>query len=208
VRVIDISQSVAGTTAVWPGDQPFALDWTMRRDRGDSVNVAAAHLSVHTGTHADGPYHVTDEGMKAAALPLDAYLGKAWVVDATGSAALTKESVAELKLRKAQRVLFRTRHGINEGEFPTEFAAITPELAELLVKKGIRLVGTDAPSVDPAESKTLDAHRILVGGGVAILENLMLSSVPAGKYTLIALPLKLTDADSSPVRAVLIEGKL
>lgn len=208
MKVIDISQSVAGTTAVWPGDHPFALDWTLRRDRGDSVNVAAAHLSVHTGTHADGPYHVLDDGLKAAGLPLDSYLGKAVVVDATGSSELTPATVGDVKLRKAHRILFRTRGNVDEGEFPSAFAALTPELAELLVKKGIRLVGTDAPSVDPADSKTLDAHRILITGGVAILENLMLSQVAPGKYTLIALPLKLTDADSSPVRAVLIEGKL
>jgi arylformamidase len=151
---------------------------------------------------------VTDEGLKAAGLPLDAYLGKAVVVDAAGSAELTPNTVADVKLRKAHRILFRTRASVDAGEFPSAFAAITPELAELLVKKGIRLVGTDAPSVDPADSKTLDAHRILVDGGVAILENLMLSEVEAGKYTLIALPLKLEDADSSPVRAVLIEGKL
>src|SRR4051812_36404483 len=154
----------------------------MRRDRGDSVNVAAAHLSVHTGTHADGPFHVLDEGLKAAGLPLDAYLGKAVVVDAAGSAALTPETVSDVKLRKAQRILFRTRANVNVGEFPSDFAALTPELAELLVKKGIRLVGTDAPSVDPKDSKTLDAHRILIAGSVAILENLMLSEVQAGKY--------------------------
>ncbi|MGH7507289.1 MAG: hypothetical protein ACRELX_16665, partial [Longimicrobiales bacterium] len=47
-------------------------------------------------------------------------------------------------------------------------------------------------------------HHILHAGHVAILENLVLSAVPPGRYTLIALPLKLTEADSSPVRAVLL----
>jgi arylformamidase len=70
---------------------------------------------------------------------------------------------------------------------------------------GVRLVGTDAPSVDPFESKTLEAHRILARGGVAIVENLVLEDIEAGTYTLVALPLRLVDADSSPVRAVLLE---
>ena len=52
-------------------------------------------------------------------------------------------------------------------------------------------------------SKTLDSHKILTSGGVAILENLALKDIPEGDYELIALPLRLRDADSSPVRAVL-----
>jgi arylformamidase len=79
-------------------------------------------------------------------------------------------------------------------------------LARRLVQGGVRLVGSDAPSMDEVDSKSLDSHRELVDAGVAILENLVLSEVPAGVYTLIALPLKLSEADASPVRAVLIEG--
>jgi arylformamidase len=74
------------------------------------------------------------------------------------------------------------------------------------VAAGVKLVGTDAPSVDAHDSKTLDTHRILIQGGVAILENLALAGVQPGRYTLVALPLKLLEADGSPVRAVLIDG--
>jgi len=38
---------------------------------------------------------------------------------------------------------------------------------------------------------------------MAILEGLVLNDVPAGKYELIALPLKLVGFDASPVRAIL-----
>jgi arylformamidase len=76
-----------------------------------------------------------------------------------------------------------------------------------LVDAGVKLVGSDAPSMDHVDSKTLDTHHILVDQGVAVLENLVLSHVAPGVYTLIALPLKLVEADSSPVRAVLIEGE-
>jgi len=56
--------------------------------------------------------------------------------------------------------------------------------------------------MDAFDSKTLDTHHVFAEAGVAILENLVLTAVPPGEYTLIALPLKLTDADGSPVRAV------
>ena len=67
----------------------------------------------------------------------------------------------------------------------------------------MRLVGIDAQSVDPADSKTLDSHQQLLAHDMRVLENLVLDEVPAGDYELIALPLKLTLACASPVRAVL-----
>ena len=68
---------------------------------------------------------------------------------------------------------------------------------------GVRLVGIDAQSVDPADSKTLDSHQQLLAHDMRVLENLVLDEVAAGDYELIALPLKLVGADASPVRAVL-----
>ena len=67
------------------------------------------------------------------------------------------------------------------------------------------LVGIDSASVDPASSKTLDAHQVLRQRGLRVLENLCLDGVPEGDYELIALPLKLSQACASPVRAVLRE---
>jgi arylformamidase len=207
-RIIDISQPIGTTTAVWPGDQPCEIDWTMRRTRGDSVNVAALTLSAHTGTHVDGPFHFEDDGGRPADLALDAFLGSAFVIDANGADEIGEDRVEGIDIAKEGRLLFRTRDRIDSQRFPESFAAITPALARRLGEAGARLVGTDSPSVDPVDSKTLDAHRILARSGVAILENLVLADVEPGRYTLVALPLRLVDADSSPVRAVLIEGKL
>jgi arylformamidase len=69
----------------------------------------------------------------------------------------------------------------------------------------VKLVGIDSQSVDPADSKTLDAHQELKLHDLRVLENLVLDAVPAGDYELIALPLKLMQACASPVRAVLRE---
>jgi arylformamidase len=204
-RIHDISQPVGTATAVWPGDRPFEIDWSLRRDGGDAVNVALVTMSVHTGTHIDGGYHFADDGRRAAALPLEPYIGPALVVDATGASEIGPDAIAGIDLAREKRILFRTRTQVDETEFPEPFAHITPELAGMLGEAGVLLVGTDAPSVDPEDSKTLDAHHTLHAGGVAIVENLVLSDVAPGRYTLVALPLKLTEADSSPVRAALIQ---
>lgn len=203
----DISQPVGTATAVWPGDQPFTVRWTMRRADGHSVNVAALTMSAHTGTHADGPYHVDDEGARPGELGLEAYIGPAVVVDAVGCELLDEDVVAGLDLNTDVRVLFHTRERVEPGVFPDRFAALSPALANRLGRHGVRLVGTDAPSVDPVDSTSLPAHRALGDAGVAILENLVLAGVRPGRYTLVALPLKLAEADSSPVRAVLLEDR-
>ena len=82
---------------------------------------------------------------------------------------------------------------------PTGVSAAAARLRDA----GAVLVGTDAPSVDPFGSDDLPAHRVLAAAGIAILENLLLDEVPVGTYELIAYPLRLTEADASPVRAVL-----
>ncbi|HSJ08005.1 MAG TPA: cyclase family protein [Longimicrobiales bacterium] len=206
MRIHDISLPLGSRTAVWPGDRTVDVSWTLRRERGDSVNVAALSASVHAGTHADGFLHVEDGGDPAGAMPLDAFVGRCVVVDVTGRVEVREEDVAGVDLAGAGRLLLRTRTEVDETAFPTSFAHITPELARRLAGAGIRLVGTDAPSVDPVDSTALETHRVLAAARVAILENLDLRGVEPGEYTLVALPLRLVEADSSPVRAVLIEG--
>jgi arylformamidase len=208
MRIHDISQPLGTNTATWPGDRAVDVDWTLSIERGDSVNVAALTTSVHAGTHIDGFLHVTRAGETAAHMPLDAYIGPCIVVDAVGTDEVTGNDIAHVDLRTVQRVLFRTRRAVDATEFPATFAHIAPALARRLAAAGVRLVGTDAPSVDPVDSKSLDAHHAFVEGRVAILENIVLTDVEPGGYTLVALPLRLVEADSSPVRAVLVEGDM
>jgi arylformamidase len=200
--LLDITRPVRAGMPVWPGDAPCRLRWTARRDAGDAANVAELCLSVHTGTHVDAPHHVLDEGARIGALAPETFVGPALVVEAGGLPAIGVDLVAGLRLEAGDRVLFRT--GCWRGdEFPAAFPALHPEAAGLLRSRGVRLVGTDAPSVDPFDSAELPAHRVLLGAGIPILENLLLDGAEPGRYELVALPLRLEEADASPVRALL-----
>jgi arylformamidase len=198
----DVTRPVRAGMAVWPGDAPCCVGWTSRMADGDAANVAELRMSAHTGTHADGPFHVRTDGVRIGAAPLDAFLGPALLVDARGRA-LDEGWAREAVAGAHERLLVRTGAWEDADVFPTRFAAPSPEAARVLVEAGVRLLGTDAPSVDPFESADLPAHRILCAAGVAIMENLMLDDVPPGAWELIALPLRLEEADASPVRAVL-----
>lgn len=211
--LIDISQPLGQDTAVWPGDRRFTLEWTLRRRGGDAVDVAAVGLSVHTGTHVDGPRHVLD-GPGAGQLALDPFVGPAAVVDGRefvhGEPPMVRADVLDgLDPAATPRVLIRTRDAVDPFVFPRSFAAFAPALARRLVQEGFVLAGTDAPSIDPVDSRRLESHGILARAGIPNVENLVLSGVAPGQYTFIGLPLRLTDADSSPIRAVLVaRGRL
>ena len=87
---------------------------------------------------------------------------------------------------------------------PPHFATLSPELVEVLAFSGVRLVGIDTPSVDPAEAPDLPSHRACTVHNVLIVEGLALEGVEAGIYTLVVAPLRIHGAEASPVRAFLL----
>ncbi len=209
MRYIDISPPVRGTTAVFPGDTPFTLDWTMRRDRGDSCTVSALRLTPHIGAHVDAPFHVRADGERlpreprVGELELDAFIGRCRVVSSENAQVLDEQVVAGWDLGGARRVVVRTRAVADPDVFPRDGAYFTAGGAAALAATGICLVGLDTSSVDRWDSQDLAAHRTFFDAGVAILEGLDLHAVAPGDYDLIAVPLRLMDADASPVRALL-----
>ena len=126
----------------------------------------------------------------------------------TPSAARRWSTVADLAGAEGDgwppRVLVRTAARAATA-WSDDFAALDPETLDWLAARGVRLVGIDTPSVDPASSTALESHHRLRRLDLRVLENLVLDDVPPGDYELIALPLRLADAEASPVRAVLRE---
>jgi kynurenine formamidase len=81
--------------------------------------------------------------------------------------------------------------------------AVTPDGARWLVERGVRLVGADTLSIEPA-SDDYPVHRVLLGAGVVIVEGLDLTAVTPGEYQLVCLPLRIVGGDGAPARAALI----
>jgi arylformamidase len=200
----DVSVSVRVGTPEWPGDAPFACGWTARIADGAAVNLSSISGSPHVGTHADAPLHVHDGWPASDELPLAAFIGEALVLDVSACAAGPLPlSADDRRLDGVERLLLRTGRTIADGAFPTAWPVLAVETAVALAARGLRLIGVDAPSVDERESRTLDVHRALFGGGAYVLENLDLGAVPEGRYELLAPPQRLVGLDAAPVRAVL-----
>jgi arylformamidase len=200
----DVSVAVRAGTPEWPGDAPFGCGWTARIADGSTVNLSSISGSPHVGTHADAPLHVHDGWPASDELPLEAFVGDALVLDVSASAAGPLGLGADdPRLAGIERLLLRTGRTIATGAFPAAWPVLSVEAAVALAARGIRLIGVDAPSVDERDSRTLDVHRALFGGGAYVLENLDLRAVPEGRYELIAPPQRLVGLDAAPVRAVL-----
>ncbi len=194
----DVTRALTAGHPNWPGDAPFLLELTADMTQGSSVNIMQLSTSTHSGTHLDAPFHYGGETL--GSLNLETLIGPAKVVDARAGAT---PGLLEPFPALPARVLFFTGEPAHWTVFPEAFTPLTPELIHALADRGVKLVGTDAPSVDAFTSKELPTHKACLERGVWILEGLTLQGVTPGEYELICLPLNLPDADASPVRAVL-----
>jgi arylformamidase len=205
-KLWDISPPVEASSPVFPGDTAYQQDWSAAISPGCPVNVSRLTLSPHIGAHADAPLHYDPKGLPVGALELFPYLGPCRVIHAMDVGPLVRPSHLQASLNNLPpRVLVRTYRQFPRHTFDTQLTALAPETIVLLADLGVRLIGIDSASVDPADSKELPSHQVLRERQLRVLENLLLDDVPPGDYELIALPLRLTTADASPVRAVLRE---
>lgn len=200
----DISPPVHTASPVFPGDTAYSQQWVAQIDPGCPVNVSAITLSPHVGAHADAPLHYDPQGQAIGAVPLDDFIGPCRVIHAIGCGPLIEWHHIEHALAGLPpRVLVRTYARMPQDRWDGALAGYAPDTVQRLAALGVRLIGIDTASIDPADSKTLDSHQVIRRHAMRVLENLVLDDVPEGDYELIALPLKLTQADASPVRAVL-----
>lgn len=202
-EIIDISRRIDENTAVWPGDTKFSRRWVMAIPDGCSCNTSTITLSAHTGAHTDAPSHFVHGADDIDQVPLEKYIGRCRVIHAKHRDAIKLDDLEGLDLKHEQRLLFKTPAAPADDQWDDDFAYVSPEVARKAAADGLTLIGIDTPSMDPMTSKTLDAHKALSEGGVAILESIDLTGVDEGVYELIALPLRIGGGDSSPVRAIL-----
>jgi arylformamidase len=205
-RLHDISQRLRAELPVWPGDVPVAVDVTATVSAGSSVTLHRLTVSTQAGTHAECSRHVRDDAPALDELALSAFIGECEVRDVrTARQTVTAADVLDRLPAKVERVLLRTLAQSDWERWPADFTALAPELIDALAARGCRLIGTDAPSIDPQTCTALRSHHAAHRAGMVILEGLVLDAIPEGRYELIALPLPIVGVEATPVRAVLRE---
>ncbi|MGP8079242.1 MAG: cyclase family protein [Dehalococcoidales bacterium] len=207
---IDVTVPLREGMAIWPGDVQLQIVHRSSMDSGAAANNSNIHLGVHTGTHMDAPKHFIKDGKSIDQLPLDTAVGPARVIEIKDKVSIKPAELKPYNIQRGERILFKTINSPRcwqTDDFVNDFVFITRDAAQFLVDAGVILIGIDYLSVgsplDPERTIHPDTHQILLGAGLWLIEGLNLSSVKAGNYNLICLPLKLMNTEGSPVRAIL-----
>lgn len=187
----DISRDLNGCE-VYPGDPETKIHFVKHLDKGDPYTLSVFGTCSHAATHIDAPSHFYSEGYTLDQLPLSVFYGKCTVVSING--VLTGEDMEKLLPYCKNKILL---HG--KGK-----AFISSSAAIVLAESNVVLVGTDALSIAPDfdEEKT---HLELAKSSIAVLEGLDLEGIEDGEYVLSAFPVKISQVEAAPCRAVLFQ---
>ena len=212
-RLIDL------TLPLTPGQRGVSTEpkYTVARD---GWNAATWHLSSHAGTHMDAQLHFEAGPETIDTKPLTSCLGPASVVNLTHPTPLaprTLLTVAHLgpvasSFIDGESLLLRTdwhKHAADPALYRDGLPRISEELAHWCVARRVKILGVEPPSIaDVNHLPTVTRlHKILLGGGVTIVEGLAyLDQLTQPRVFFAALPLKLAGGDGCPVRAFAVEG--
>lgn len=192
MRIFDISQEIL-SCCIYPGDPAPAVQKLQSMKEGALYNLSAFSMCAHNGTHVDAPAHFFADGKTVDQLPPEAFAGECFVGHADG--ALTAEDAKRLladaaSVQAARRILIAGN------------AIVTEKAAEVFRRAQILLLGVESQSVGPEEAP-MAVHKLLLGAEVVLLEGLVLTDIPCGRYLLSAAPLNLAGCEGSPCRAIL-----
>jgi kynurenine formamidase len=212
LRIIDLSAPLSEASVVFPGD-PRPRFERLSTAAQSGVNLSAFTLGAHNGVHVDAPLHVEPGGLSVDRLELGRLWGRARLWDVSspdGAGSLKASEGATSGLFDSNTapgpLIAVVRTGWRPPRDPrAKWLYPWPSigLIDWLMEKGICSYMTDAPGVDPVDSRDWPVHRRLLGRGVPIVENLHnLDYLPEKKdFTICALPIKLEGLEAAPCRA-------
>ncbi len=208
MRFIDLSHPIMENMPVYPGTVTPSIVNSSRLDR-DGYVEKLLHLHSHTGTHVDSPAHMISNGITLDSVPLDRFMGKALLLDCSGVNVLDQQYLQSYQSRISGCGFIILNTGWSkywgQEKYFRDFPLLTLGAAQLLSQFNLKGIGVDSISVDTVDSETFPIHKTLLAKNILIIENLTdLDHIKADMFTFCCFPLKIYQADGSPVRAVAI----
>ena len=193
MTIYDITQPLF-SCAVYPGDPAPQKEQLASLEEGDIINLTAFSMCSHNGTHVDAPSHFIKDGKTVDEMDLSAFIGNCYVARHEGD--VTAEDARRIldtaaSLDASERILIAGK------------TVVTEAAARVFAEAKIKLLGNESQTVGP-ETAPMQVHLLLLGAEVVLLEGVVLTDVPEGKYVLSAAPLNLNGCEGAPCRAVLI----
>jgi len=199
--IIDLTHTLTDRLQVYPGDvSPSLVKHKDFHKNGYSDYMLTTGM--HTGTHIDGPMHLTPDTGFISSLPADSFIGKGCVLNIEGKKIIKwKDSYTDIIMGK-DIILINTGHGKYFGteRYLGNNPVLDMSFAKELVGRKIKMLGIDLMSPD---KHPFIFHKLLLANNILIAENLANLDLlkDFGSFEVIALPLKIK-ADSSPARII------
>lgn len=213
---VDLTHPLRVGMPVWPDHPPFEQRKVSSLESGDLSCNHALCLSEHTGTHFDAPLHFIRGGRSIGEVPVQRFFGRLATIDASDlgpdsefdPGRLERFEAAHGVLQAGDAVMFSfgwARYWAHPEEgyrFFRDWPGLSRETSVALIRRGVRLVGSDCLSIDRFSSAEFPAHNTLLGADILIGENFArLNRLPAW-CSLVALPLPIEGGSGSPTRAI------
>lgn len=215
-RIIDLSVPLEPHFR-WSLERKLTSDFA----KGDPFQITHLAWSVHGFTHIDAPKHIDPDGSTTDAMTLDRLVGAAAVLDLTDIAVdspidADRLASAGSHIEERDIVLLSTgwdkRVSLHEPEFWTTAPYLTRDACDWLKARSPSAVGFDFPqdypirgllSGETAPMSDFVSHDVLLRDGVFLIEYICnLTAIGVPRPVVVALPLKLPNADGAPARVV------
>jgi arylformamidase len=208
VRVLDLTHSFRNGMPVFPGLPEPSFEPIAKVEEDGYAMTRYAMLN-HIGTHVDAPAHQIAGGDTLDEIALDRLVTDAVRIDVSKRDPHGAISLAELepelaRVREGDIVLFYSDNARNYGTdaYWTGWSYPDADAARLLIERGISGIGFDGPSCDPVDTTTFDLHRVWLGAGRMVIENVTnLDQLPERAQVVVA-PMKVAGANGAPARII------
>ena len=203
MKYIDLSHEIKNEMPVYPGDKEVNLikEKYYIENGYNSISIAT---EMHAGTHIDAPLHMQENKSYISDYPIERFIGNVALLDVRGEKIIDVKDEYYINIKENDIVLLFTGwdNFYGKEEYYTEHPVVSRELAELLIKKKIKMLGMDMPSPD---RDNYEIHNVLFENDIFLLENLtnLNKLLYNEEIQLFAQPLKV-QSEASLVRAVAI----
>jgi len=205
-KIIDLTHVINENITVFPGtlEPKFTQLNTIERDGFAELRMT---MCTHTGTHIDAPCHMIKSAKSLDQFPAAKFVGKAIVIPCQGRNEIGLDYLQsfESQIPKVKFIIFFTGWQMKwkTAAYFEDFPTLTLEASKWLTKFNLDGLGFDAISVDEVLAVDQPNHHILLKEEILIIENLTnVDKLPAGIFNFQCLPLKVENADGSPIRAI------
>jgi arylformamidase len=205
VQIVDLSHTYADDMPLYPGlPSPSFRDFA--EVERDGYAMSEYHLLNHIGTHVDLPSHQIAGGATLDEIPLEWLVTDAVTIDLSGRepGAVGWSELEPLlhDVREGDWLFLHSDNGRNWGseDYWTGWSYPDADASRGIVERGVVGIGYDGPSADPVDTETFDLHKVWLGAGRMILENLTNLGLLPTRTQVVVAPLKVRAANGAPAR--------